>query len=354
MSDLIYLVANGDLRLSANRQCWDAQHKVEQAIMEAIRREGRQIERAHPYDEQRGHGFIDSQKHGNQVFRGIPPEAPLVVCEAVWQYSHHVLPGLVGHRGPDPDRCQLERPVAGPGGDAESQWLSHQGRRCIFHAVERGLLRRAFPHADCASGWPASRCAHDTRHVHALEAFRCRRGGGRSARNWPAELRRDKAIMGVFDEGCMGMYNAIIPDENLMPLGVFKERLSQSALYAAMREVRDDEARAVRAMARRQGHAIPHRPASRDRPDRRADPGPVQDVHRRAAHRRRFRLRRHRHSVPAGIERSGAGIRPGGGPAEQRRPPAGEGARATAACSTKASRCRISTKWTNARASTRW
>ena len=100
MSDLIYLVASGDLRPSANRQCWQAQHQAEQAVMEAIRREGRQIERAHPYDEARGHGFIDSQKYGNQVFRNIPPEAPLVVCEAVWQYSHHVLPGLVSHRGP--------------------------------------------------------------------------------------------------------------------------------------------------------------------------------------------------------------------------------------------------------------
>ena len=25
------------------------------------------------------------------------------------------------------------------------------------------------------------------------------------------QLKRDKAIMGVFDEGCMGMFNAIIP-----------------------------------------------------------------------------------------------------------------------------------------------
>ena len=58
-----------------------------------------------------------------------------------------------------------------------------------------------------------------------------------------AALRRDKAILGIFDEGCMGMYNAIIPDELLHPTGVFKERLSQSSLYAAMRECRDDEAR---------------------------------------------------------------------------------------------------------------
>jgi L-fucose isomerase-like protein len=57
---------------------------------------------------------------------------------------------------------------------------------------------------------------------------------------------RDKAIMGIFDEGCMGMYNAIIPDELLHTTGVFKERLSQSALYAAMLTVSDDEARRVK------------------------------------------------------------------------------------------------------------
>ena len=44
----------------------------------------------------------------------------------------------------------------------------------------------------------------------------------------------------------MGMYNAIIPDELLHPTGVFKERLSQSALFAEMQQVSDDEARAVR------------------------------------------------------------------------------------------------------------
>jgi len=58
-------------------------------------------------------------------------------------------------------------------------------------------------------------------------------------------LRRDKAIMGVFDEGCMGMFNAIIPDHLLNPTGVYKERLSQSALYAKMLTITDAEALAV-------------------------------------------------------------------------------------------------------------
>ncbi|MEM6314526.1 MAG: fucose isomerase, partial [Planctomycetota bacterium] len=52
-----------------------------------------------------------------------------------------------------------------------------------------------------------------------------------------------KPIMGVFDEGCMGMFNAIIPDHLLNPTGVFKERLSQSALYYAMTQVSSKDAK---------------------------------------------------------------------------------------------------------------
>ena len=59
------------------------------------------------------------------------------------------------------------------------------------------------------------------------------------------DLYKNKAIMGIFDEGCMGMYNAIIQDELLAPMGVFKERLSQSALYYETTQVGDVEAQAA-------------------------------------------------------------------------------------------------------------
>jgi len=49
------------------------------------------------------------------------------------------------------------------------------------------------------------------------------------------------------------MYNAIVPDELLFPTGVYKERLSQSALYHAMTQVTDTEARAVYQWLRRKG-----------------------------------------------------------------------------------------------------
>ena len=100
MSDPILLIANGDLRLAANQKCWPAQARVEESVILAIKRLGHAVERAHQYDVAKGHGFIDSQKRGMEVFRAIPPDAPLVVVEAVWQYSHHVFHGLYSHRGP--------------------------------------------------------------------------------------------------------------------------------------------------------------------------------------------------------------------------------------------------------------
>jgi L-fucose isomerase-like protein len=66
-------------------------------------------------------------------------------------------------------------------------------------------------------------------------------------------LRAEKAIMGVFDEGCMGMFNAIIPDKLLNACGVFKERLSQSALYYETTQVSEVEARRVYQWYRQRG-----------------------------------------------------------------------------------------------------
>ena len=67
--------------------------------------------------------------------------------------------------------------------------------------------------------------------------------------------------MGVFDEGCMGMFNAIIPDHLLNPTGVYKERLSQSALYYESTQVSDAEADEVRSWMEARGmkfHTGPH------------------------------------------------------------------------------------------------
>src|ERR1017187_1337786 len=96
----VVLIASGDLRQSANKVCWPAQAEVEAAVTKAFAAEGWTVRRAHPYREDLEHGFIYNQRMGMDVFMKIPPDAPVIIAEAVWQYSNHVLSGLEHHRGP--------------------------------------------------------------------------------------------------------------------------------------------------------------------------------------------------------------------------------------------------------------
>jgi hypothetical protein len=246
MSDPVILIANGDLRLAANQKCWPAQARAEEAVMGAIRGLGHAVERGHACDAAKDHGFIDSQKRGMEVFRGIPLGAPLVVVEAVWQYSHHILHGLYSHRGPIltvanwsgewpglVGMLNLNACLTKAGVPYSSMWSVDFTDEFFLNGL-RGWL----------GGHPIR---HDTSHVRPLSACKLPPRAEEIGARLAAELRRDKAILGVFDEGCMGMYNAIIPDELLHPIGVFKERLSQSALYAEMLATGGDEAREVRA-----------------------------------------------------------------------------------------------------------
>jgi hypothetical protein len=240
----ILLVASGDLRQSANETCWPAQHAMEQALGAAVAKLGGKIVRAHAYDAQRKHGFIASQKEGMAVFANIDPEAPLIVAEAVWQYSHHVLAGLISHRGPIltvanwsgtwpglVGMLNLNGSLTKAGVSYSTLWSEDFTDEFFLGGLARWLKTGAVK--------------HPTPHVKPLARAAVPAKAKAVAKKIAADLRRRKAIMGVFDEGCMGMFNAIIPDELLFQTGVYKERLSQSALYAAAREVPDAEARAV-------------------------------------------------------------------------------------------------------------
>jgi hypothetical protein len=245
MSSPIYLVASGDLRLSANQMCWPAQKEVEENLARVVERFGRQIIRAHPVVESKGHGFIDSQRYGLQVFQQIPTEAPIVVVEAVWQYSHHVLGGLLQHKGPIltvanwsgkwpglVGMLNLNACLTKAGKDYDTLW-SEDFTDTYFQSNLRTWLN-------------GGRVQHDSSHVQALNGQPASNRAEHAGSAVAKQLLRQNAVLGIFDEGCMGMYNAIIPDELLHSMGIFKERLSQSALFAAMREISHDEAKAVR------------------------------------------------------------------------------------------------------------
>lgn len=239
------LIASGDLRLSANQVCWPAQHDMEQRVTAAFAKEGITVKRGHPYDPDLKHGFIWNQRMGMEVFKNIHPEARLIVAEAVWQYSHHVLAGLRSHRGPI-------LTVANWSG----QWpglvglLNLNGSLTKMGVPYSSIWSEDFTDEFFLKGirqWiKEGKITHDTSHVRHFDLAQAPAAEAALGQALAAKLKHEKAILGVFDEGCMGMYNAIIDDELINPAGIYKERLSQSALVAAMRTVSDAEAQKVR------------------------------------------------------------------------------------------------------------
>ena len=248
----VYLIANGDLRLSANQKCWKAQKQMEKTLIRALRREGWDVQRGHFYDPTKKHGFIDSQKMGMEVFRQMDPKVPLIVAESVWQYSQHILPGLYTHQGPILTVANWSGTWPGLVG-----MLNLNGSLTKMGVNFSTLWSEAFTDSFFLGGlrqWlNEGTIDHDQSHVRSLNLLKLPAEDVSIGREVALTLKARKAIMGVFDEGCMGMHNAIIPDELLNPVGVFKERLSQSALYAATMEVSDETAQSVYAWLKKKG-----------------------------------------------------------------------------------------------------
>ena len=238
----VYLLASGDLRESANQTCWPAQADMEDALWTALSNTGAEIIRAHEFNPDRGHGFIASQREGMDVFRDLPTDAAIIVAQSAWQYSHHVLPGLIHHNGPI-------LTVANWSG----QWPGLVG----MLNLNGSLTKSGVPYAtlwsedftddvflDGLCTWLLTGALqHQVNHVR--DDFEVPNYLVNVAQGVAEKIRRDKLILGVFDEGCMGMFNAIIPDHLLHPTGVFKERLSQSALYYETTQVSEYEGRDV-------------------------------------------------------------------------------------------------------------
>ena len=243
-SSPVFLVANGDLRQTANQACWPAQLAVEKKLALAVAQLGGRLVRAHPYKPKVKHGFISSQKEGLALFAELEPTAPLIIAEAVWQYSHHLLGGLLTHRGPI-------LTVANWSG----QWPGLVGMLNLNGSLTKAGVKYSTLWSDnfddeyfltgLARWLKTGVTTHRTPHVRAYAKAAVPAKAKGVAKKIATDLRTRKSIMGIFDEGCMGMYNAIIPDDLLYQVGVCKERLSQSALYYGATQVTNKEAQAV-------------------------------------------------------------------------------------------------------------
>ena len=205
-----------------------------------------------PFKEDKGHGFISSQREGSDLFARIDPEAPVIVLLTAWQYSHHLAPSLARHRGPvlllanfDGTWPGLVGMLCMAGtltslGKPVSRLWSDNFDDAVLPAGAGDLaddrLARSTTPATCSRSTPTTRC--------------CARRPARSGRQVGEYVLRHKEIIGLFDTFCMGMINGVFPQQALCDIGMPLESLSQSALLVEMakvpRALREDCLRLVR------------------------------------------------------------------------------------------------------------
>jgi len=241
----VFSGAIGDLRDSANRVCWPEQEKFEKALYGVLASMGVEVERLHPP------GFIASQAEGLAAFGKIPAGGAALLPMTAWAYAQFAVPALVGHDGPILLVANKSGTWPGMVG-----MLSAGG---YFDAVGTPHSRIWSPTVDDAEfksqiqAWVESggeQIPYDTSHIRRLadlpvpdsvnpglgaklaDSFRPRKGGKR-------------VLMLVFDEFCMGMGQAVVPDKLCWGAGFAKERASQSALYYEAKQVKPEEAEAM-------------------------------------------------------------------------------------------------------------
>ena len=235
----VLLVTNADLRESANVACWPVQEKFEHKLQVVLRdRFGTSAKRAHPVKADKGHGFISSQREGSDLFEHIDPHAPIIVLLTAWQYSHHLAPSLVHHRGPILLLANFDGTWPGLVGMLNmAGTLNSLGKHCSR------LWSENFDDAFFLRGlgeWLTSGfIEHDADYLHPIASDHpvMHSIAGQLGKQVGEHILRHKEIMGLFDTFCMGMINGVFPQQALVDIGMPLEGLSQSALLAEMAKV---------------------------------------------------------------------------------------------------------------------
>ncbi len=239
----IFMLANGDLRESANQNCWAVQKKYEDKLQAALQQYcGYDVKRIHDIDAEKGHGFISNQREGADILSRIDKKAPLIILSTAWQYAHHIAPSLVHHKGPI---LIL--------GNFDGTWPGLVGMLCLSGTLNSlgrhhsRLWSENFDDAFFINGlktWiKTGQIDHDLSYLKKVDhdTLFLQTKAGALGKALGEQILRNTEIMGIFDSFCMGMMNGVFPQKSLCDIGMPMEGLSQSALIYEMSLVTEAE-----------------------------------------------------------------------------------------------------------------
>lgn len=245
VKDTIFLVANGNLKHVTNRNGWNAQKDMEEKLAKVFNSEGIDVVRAHVFSEELGHGFIWNQRMGIDVMNSLDSDSPVVVAVGIWQFSQNILSGLRTHKGPILTVGNWSGKFPGLVGLLNLN-ASLVKAKIPFSTIWSETFSDDFFVSGVKEWIRDGKIEHRITYPLHIDDCVVPPDLAEQGKLLGKILLRQKPIIGVFDEGCMGMYNAIIDDEYLNAVGIYKERLSQSSLLAEMKTVEDHEAQKVK------------------------------------------------------------------------------------------------------------
>jgi L-fucose isomerase-like protein len=246
----LVLIANGDRRRFANLMCQAAQMECERQIREAFDDMGYKLVRAHPeVHPEMGHGFIETQAQGTSTLSKIPGEAPIVIAEAVWQYSNHIAYPLWERKGPILIASNFDGTWPGLVGAAgleacltKHKYESHQKGHSFVWSSEEFKDKEA--KARLKQWLQSGKIDYDMSHVHTFDPNKHKdyKNAIEFAKKAAVNFRSNPRILGIYDPLCMGMLNAAFDEQDMVGTGIQIRRLNQSDLYARMQDIPKREA----------------------------------------------------------------------------------------------------------------